>query len=48
LPPYDRLNGGIEELRLDSKPGNALKRPGRLSLNSGSVSGFCDGLQQVL
>jgi 5-aminolevulinate synthase len=29
--PEEQLNGGIEELRLDSKPGNALKRPGRSS-----------------
>jgi hypothetical protein len=40
------LNAGIEELHLDSKAGNALKRAG--TPISGSVSGFRDGLQQVL
>jgi hypothetical protein len=37
-------NAGIEELHLDSKAGNALKRVPML-FSSGSVSGFRDGLQ---
>jgi hypothetical protein len=51
LPAFGGLSAfddAIEELRLDSKPGNALKRSDDRPLNSSSVSGFRDGLQPVL